>query len=94
MLTKNIDFKNFSSKKKNNIKNIFNDIKKNYFLQREKILLTLSDKYKYSFNLNKISKLKKFQIYRIIGMGGSALGAEAIYNFLKFKIKKKIYFFK
>ena len=92
MLTKNIDFKNFSSKKKNNIKNIFNDIKKNYFLQREKILLTLSDKYKYSFNLNKISKLKKFQIYRIIGMGGSALGAEAIYNFLKFKIKKKFIF--
>ena len=92
MLTKNIDFKNFSIKKKNNIKNIFNDIKKNYFLQREKILLTLSDKYKYSFNLNKISKLKKFQIYRIIGMGGSALGAEAIYNFLKFKIKKKFIF--
>ena len=26
-------------------------------------------------------------------MGGSILGTEAIYNFLKKKIKKKIYFF-
>ncbi len=92
MLTKNINFKNFPSKKKNNTINIFNNIKKNYFLGKEKLLLTLSDQYKYSFNLKKISNLKKFQIYRIIGMGGSALGAEAIYNFLKFKIKKKFIF--
>ena len=92
MLTKNIDFKNFSSKKKNNIKNIFNDIKKNYFLGKEKLLLTLSDQYEYSIDFKKIFKLKKFSIYRIIGMGGSVLGAEAIYNFLKFKIKKKFIF--
>ena len=26
-------------------------------------------------------------------MGGSSLGAEAIYNFMKYKIKKKFYFF-
>ena len=93
MLTKNINFKNFPYKRKNNTINIFNDIKKSYFLGKEKLLLTLSDQYKYSFNLKKISKLKKFQICRIIGMGGSALGAEAIYNFLKFKIKKKFIFF-
>ena len=92
MLTKNINFNNFSYKKKNNIKNIFNDIKKNYFLGKEQLLLSLSDRYKYSFDLKKISKLKKFSMYRIIGMGGSVLGAEAIYNFLKFKIKKKFIF--
>ena len=92
MLTKNINFKNFPYKKKNNIKNIFNDIKKNYFFEKEQLFLSLSDQYKYSFDLKKISKLKKFSIYRIIGMGGSALGAEAIYNFLKFKIKKKFIF--
>ena len=92
MLTKNINFNNFSYKKKNNIKNIFNDIKKNYFLGKEQLLLSLSDRYKYSFDLKKIPKLKKFSIYRIIGMGGSVLGAEAIYNFLKFKIKKKFIF--
>ncbi len=92
MLTKNINFHNFSCKKKNNVRNIFNEIKKNYFLGKEKLLLSLSDQYKYSFDLKKISKLKKFSIYRIIGMGGSILGAEAIYNFLKFKIKKKFIF--
>ena len=92
MLTKNINFKNFPYKKTNNIKNIFNDIKKNYFLGKEKLLLSLSDKYKYSFDKKKISKFKRFSIYRIIGMGGSVLGAEAIYNFLKFKIKKKFIF--
>ncbi len=92
MLTKNINFNNFPYKKKNSIKNIFNNIKKNYFLEKEKVLLSLSDQYKYSFDLKKISKLKKFSIYRIIGMGGSILGAEAIYNFLKFKIKKKFIF--
>ena len=92
MLTKNINFNNFPYKKKNNIKNIFNDIKKKYFLGKEQLLLSLSDRYKYSFDLKKISKLKKFSIYRIIGMGGSVLGAEAIYNFLKFKIKKKFIF--
>lgn len=92
MLTKNINFENFSFKKKNNVKSIFDKIKKNYFLRKEKSLLSLSDKYKYSFDLKKIAKLKKFSIYRIIGMGGSILGAEAIYNFLKFKIKKKFIF--
>ncbi len=65
MLTKNINFKNFPYKKTNNIKNIFNDIKKNYFLGKEKLLLTLSDQYQYSIDLKKIFKLKKFSIYRI-----------------------------
>jgi glucose-6-phosphate isomerase len=92
MLTKNINFHNFSCKKKNTVKNIFNQIKKNYFLGKEKLLLSLSDQYKYSFDVKKISKFKRFSIYRIIGMGGSVLGAEAIYNFLKFKIKKKFIF--
>ena len=92
MLTKNINFKNFAYKKKNNIKNIFNEIKKNYFLGKEKLLLSLSDQYKYSFDLKSLSRIKKFSTYRVIGMGGSILGAEAIYNFLKFKIKKKFIF--
>ena len=30
--------------------------------------------------------------FRIIGMGGSSLGAQAIYDFLKKKIKKNFYF--
>ena len=47
---------------------------------------------KYSFNLKKIKKFKKFKTVIIIGMGGSILGAKAIYSFLKFKIKKKFIF--
>jgi len=53
---KNINFHNFSCKKKNTVKNIFNQIKKNYFLGKEKLLLSLSDQYKYSFDVKKISK--------------------------------------
>ena len=41
MLTKNINFKNFPYKKKNNIKKIFSNIKKNYFIEKEKLILRL-----------------------------------------------------
>ena len=37
--------------------------------------------------------LKKFKEINIIGMGGSILGTQTIYNFLKDKIQKKIKFF-
>ena len=40
-----------------------------------------------------INNFKKFKTIALIGMGGSILGAEAIYNFLQEKIKKRIYFF-
>ncbi|MDB9826003.1 glucose-6-phosphate isomerase [Candidatus Pelagibacter sp.] len=36
--------------------------------------------------------MKKYLHYRIIGMGGSILGTEAIYDFLKEKVKKNFYF--
>ena len=61
MLTRNINFHNFSYKKKNTVKNIFNQIKKNYFLGKEKLLLSLSDQYKYSFDKKKYLNLKDFQ---------------------------------
>ena len=44
----------------------------------------------------KIKQLHKFNKYKkiaVIGMGGSILGAEAIYNFFQKKIKNKFYFF-
>ena len=34
---------------------------------------------------------KKYKYIRIFGMGGSSLGANAIYDFLKFKIKRDFY---
>ena len=47
------------------------------------------------FNNNyniKFKKYKKFKTIIVIGMGGSILGAKAIYYFLKYKIKKKFIF--
>lgn len=89
MLTENIDFKNFKIKKKTKL------IKKklNLLLKEDnQIIKSLSNNYKNSFKKKYISKYKKFLNYRIIGMGGSILGTQAIYDFLKHKIKKNFLF--
>ena len=46
----------------------------------------------YHFKFQEIKDFKKFQMVIVIGMGGSILGAKAIYSFLKHKIKKKFIF--
>ena len=53
----------------------------------------LSKKFKINFNIKDLNKFKKYNSVAIIGMGGSVLGAEAIYSFLENKIKKKFFFF-
>ena len=58
-----------------------------------KTLNVLNKNYKFNFKLRDLNKFKKFKKIAIIGMGGSILGTEAIYFFLKDKIKKDIYFF-
>jgi len=58
-----------------------------------KTLNVLNKNYKFNFTTNDIKKFKKFKTIAIIGMGGSILGAESIYNFLEIRIKKKFYFF-
>ena len=82
-------FKNFLNIKKNKIikKDLLNLLKKD-----PKIFETLKTNYKYSYSKKIISKYKKFSNIRVIGMGGSVLGTEAIYYFLKSKIKKKFTF--
>ncbi len=93
MLTKNINFKNFLNfKKKIKIQKIFENLKKNLSNKNDRLLLSLTENYKYSFNTNHLKKYKKYKLYNLIGMGGSILGAEAIYSFLKFKIKKNFFF--
>ena len=93
MFSSNIEFKNFSIKKKNSkIKKILNELLDNYSKKNNQLLLSLSKKYKYKFKFQNIKKYKKFKHYRIFGMGGSSLGAEAIYSFLNRKIKKKFSF--
>jgi len=88
MLSKNINITNFKKIKKNNIKKNFQDLLNNQPLFFE----SLKPTYKYSYTKKKISKYKKFLNIRILGMGGSTLGTEAIYDFLKKKIKKKFTF--
>jgi glucose-6-phosphate isomerase len=89
MLTKNINFLNFQYKKNN--KKIKKDLKI-FIKENTEIYKSLSEDYKNNYNKRIIKKLKKYFHIRIIGMGGSILGAEAIYDFLKDKIKKNFYF--
>ena len=89
MLTKNINLINF--KKKLNI----NKVKKQLNLlskEENQIIKSLGKFYKYSYKSKQIQKFKKNSNYRIIGMGGSSLGARAIYDFLKNKINKNFQF--
>jgi len=94
METENIVFKNFENKKKNlslkkklikflNFKNLF---------KKYPLLISLTDEYDYTFEKEKLKKLKQYTEFNLIGMGGSILGAEAIYDFLNHKIKKKFFF--
>ena len=90
MLTPTIHFTEFKIKikKKNKIKNELKFILK----ENSQLIRSLTKKYKNKFNKKDISKYKKLRNFRIIGMGGSCLGAQAIYDFLKHKIHKKFEF--
>ncbi len=89
MLTKNISFKNFDLKKNyKNSRKILNKLLK----EDNQIIKSLSKNYKYNFDSHNLKKFKKYSHFRIIGMGGSILGAQAIYDFLANKIKKKFSF--
>ena len=88
MLTSNIKFKNFNIKKIKKIKNF----KEELWFKKIKLFESFKANYKYSYSKKQIRKFKKNKNFRLIGMGGSTLGAETIYQFLKYKIKKKFIF--
>jgi glucose-6-phosphate isomerase len=89
MLTQNISFKNFLTKNRNIlVKKKLNLILK----EKNQVISSLSKSYKDSFSKKNIKYFNKNFDYRIIGMGGSTLGAQAIYDFLKKKIKKNFIF--
>ena len=93
MFSKNIKFENFHYKKINkNLRKLYKSLinKKN---DKKFVINTFTKSYNYSFNKKILKKYKKFNIYQIYGMGGSSLGARAIYNFIKPNIKKKFYFY-
>ena len=90
MLTSGIHFKNFKIKSRQ--KEAKNELKK-VLKEKNEIILSLSKNYKNSFAKNLINKFKYKKNYRLIGMGGSSLGTQTIYQFLSKKIKKKFIFF-
>ncbi len=101
MKTKNIIYKNVIQKKYLNSKNqnifqkkylkILRDIKNNLDIL-ENNFHQFSKNFKFNFKIRDLKKFKKFQKVVVIGMGGSILGSEAIYFFLKEKINKEFIF--
>ena len=89
MFGSNITFVNFKKKIKNQT------IKKKLNIlidKKNEILKSLDKNYKNSYSKKILNKYKKSSNFRLIGMGGSTLGAQAIYSFLNHKIKKNFYF--
>ncbi|MDC0895409.1 glucose-6-phosphate isomerase [Candidatus Pelagibacter sp.] len=89
MLTKGVKFTSFKTKKKSLLikKKLISLLK-----SKNEILNSLSQNYKDNFTKNILLKYKRNTNYRVIGMGGSSLGTQTIYDFLKHKIKKKFVF--
>ena len=92
MFTKNINFKNFNNKKLVNSKKKIIKFQETNWYEKYPLLKCYSNNYNYSYTKKNINKIKKFKSFSVIGMGGSVLGTEAIYQFLKHKIKKKFKF--
>ena len=89
MLTKSIKLKSFkSSKFKIKIKKILAKL----LNEDIELFKPMKDNYIDSFKLNNLKKISGKNDIRIIGMGGSILGSQAIYNFFKDRIKKKFFF--
>ena len=87
MLNQNIFFKNFKLKNNKRSKKKIKENLKNLINSPNQVLFSLRKNYKDSFNKKFFNRLNNKNI-RLIGMGGSILGAKAIYNFLKPKQKK------
>ena len=89
MLTKGINFVNFKIKKNSILvkKNLISILK-----SKNEVLNSLSQNYKNNFTKKLLHKYKKKIDYRVIGMGGSSLGTQTIYDFLKHKIRKNFVF--
>ena len=94
METKSIIYKNFSNKKKLlNKKRLANLFNFKILFQKYPLLKSLTNNYSYSYKKKDLKNLKKYTEFNLVGMGGSVLGAQAIYDFLEHKIKKKFFFF-
>ena len=89
MFTAGINFINFRKKIKTSL------VKKKFILlikEKNEVIQSLGKNYKYNFENKILKKYRNSKNFRIIGMGGSTLGTQTIYDFLKNKIKKKFLF--
>ena len=89
MITSGIFFKDFKLKKKSS------EIKKKlekFIIENNSIAQSLKKDYQDFFKKKELKKYKSFKNIRVIGMGGSSLGTQAIYDFLKYKIKRNFIF--
>ena len=91
MLTKNIRLVRYgaSGNKKKIRTKVLNNLNRHL---KGKLVQSFSKDYKYNFNNLNVKNLRKYNNYNIFGMGGSSLGAKAIYQFMKPKIKKDFLF--
>ena len=92
MLTPRIKFVNFQIVKNKKIKISHNFFKIKNLISKYKFLISLTSFYKYGYSKKLVKNLKKNSVFRIIGMGGSTLGAETIYQFLRNYTNKKFIF--
>ena len=89
MITKNISLKNFKLKNKNQkLKQKLRSV----LSEENEVINSLKKSYKNSYTKKLINKFKKSKNFRLIGMGGSILGTNTIYEFLQYKIKKNFIF--
>ena len=89
MLTNGISFINYKTKvNSHKINNKLRQILK----EKNQVIKSLTLDYKNSFDKTLVKKYERFSNFRIIGLGGSILGSQAIYQFLKSKIKKNFFF--
>ena len=92
MLTPRIKFVNFQIAKNKKIKILSNFFKIKNLISKYKFLISLTSFYKYGYSKKLVKNLKKNSVFRIIGMGGSTLGAETIYQFLRNYTNKEFIF--
>ena len=96
IIYKNFIQKEFFSSKNNKLinkkfLNILNSITFNLNSSKS-VINSLSNKFKFNFKIKDLNRFKKFNTVVVVGMGGSILGSEAIYFFLKKRIKKDFIF--
>jgi len=89
MITSGIFFKNFIQKRKS--LEIKKKLKK-FIKENDPIAQSFKKNYQDFFKKKELKKYKSFKNIRVIGMGGSSLGTQAIYDFLKYKIKRNFIF--